>query len=73
VDRQNRVAPYEDSTSEYTLLGFDAGYRFDFGITLTARLDNTLNVSYKDHLTRIEERNNPMPGRNLNINLRWNF
>jgi iron complex outermembrane recepter protein len=73
VNSQHRVAPGEETTSGYTLLGFDAGYRIGNQMTISLRLDNLLDISYRDHLTRIEERNNPMPGRNLNASVRWDF
>lgn len=73
VNSQNRVAPNEDPTSGYTLLGADAGYRFGGGATLSLRIDNLLNRAYRDHLSRVENRNAPMPGRNINLMLRWEF
>lgn len=73
VSQQDRVAPFEESTQGYSLLNFNAGYRLGQGITLSVRADNILNVSYRDHLTRVEERDNPMPGRNWNGVLRWDF
>jgi len=73
VAEQTRVAPNENSTDGYILLGMDAGYRFGHGLSLSLRMDNLLNESYRDHLSRVENRNNPMPGRNLNAMLRWEF
>ena len=73
VSKQDRVAPFEESTDAYSLLNFNAGYRLGQGITFSVRADNILNVSYRDHLTRVEERDNPMPGRNLNAVVRWDF
>lgn len=70
---QEKVAPNEDPTDGYYLIGLDAGYRFGYGITLALRADNLLNESYRDHLSRVEDRNNPMPGRNINLMLRWDF
>lgn len=70
---QDKVAPNEDPTDGYYLIGLDAGYRFGYGITLALRADNLLNESYRDHLSRVEDRNNPMPGRNINLMLRWDF
>ena len=70
---QNRVAPNEDPTDGYVLLGMDAGYRFGHGVSFTLRIDNLLNESYRDHLSRVEDRNNPMPARNINAMLRWEF
>lgn len=73
VNRQEKVAPNEDPTDGYLLLGADAGYRFGQGLTFSLRLDNLLNERYRDHLSRVENRDAPMPGRNLNAMLRWEF
>lgn len=70
---QNKVAPNEESTDGYYLVGLDAGCRFRHGLSLALRADNLLNERYRDHLSRVEDRNNPMPGRNINIMLRWDF
>jgi len=73
ANTQDRVAPNEDSTDGYLLVGMDAGYRFGHGVSFTLRVDNLLNESYRDHLSRVEDRNNPMPARNINAMLRWEF
>ena len=49
------------------------GYRFGEGLTLSFRLDNLLNERYREHLSRVENRDAPMPGRNLNVMMRWEF
>jgi len=73
VNKQKEVAPNEEPTDGYVLIGADAGYRFDRGLTLSLRLDNLLNERYRDHLSRVENRDAPMPGRNLNVMMRWEF
>ncbi len=73
ANSQERVAPNEDPTDGYLLVGMDAGYRFGHGVSLSLRVDNLLNESYRDHLSRVEDRNNPMPARNINAMLRWEF
>ena len=73
VNRQEQVAPNEDPTPGYLLIGADAGYRFGHGVTMSLRLDNLLNERYRDHLSRVENRDAPMPGRNLNVMVRWEF
>ncbi|CAN5291094.1 TonB-dependent receptor [soil metagenome] len=73
VNKQNKVAPNEEPTNGYVLIGADAGYRFGHGVTLSFRMDNLLNERYRDHLSRVENRDAPMPGRNLNLMLRWEF
>ena len=75
VATQNRVAPEEESTDGYTLLGLQAGYRLDMNgrHVIILRGDNILDVAYRDHLSRIEDRNIFMPGRNINLAYRWYF
>jgi len=73
VNKQDKVAPNEDPTDGYWLLSLGAGYRFDQAVTLSLRADNLLNRSYRDHLSRVENRNAPMPGRHVNMMLRWEF
>ncbi len=75
VAAQNRVAPEEDITNGYTLVILQAGYRLNARgrHVLILRVDNALNTRYRDHLSRIEDRNYFMPGRNINITYRWFF
>lgn len=73
VNKQELVAENEEPTEGYLLIGADAGYRFGNGATLSLRLDNLLNERYRDHLSRVENRDAPMPGSNLNAMLRWEF
>jgi iron complex outermembrane recepter protein len=72
---QNRVAPDEEPTPGYALLGADIRYRIGGAHfhTVGLRLDNLTDRLYRDHLSRIEERDAPMPGRNLNLTYRWIF
>jgi len=75
VARQGRVAPEEEITDGYTLFGLVAGYRLDFKgrHVLILRADNLLDAKYRDHLSRMEDRNFLMPGRNLSLAYRWFF
>ena len=75
VAKQSRVAPEEESTAGYSLLGFQAGYRLNFNgrHVLILRVENALDTKYRDHLSRIEDRNFVMPGRNINLTYRWFF
>lgn len=75
VARQSRVAPQEDITDGYTLFGLVAGYRLDFKgrHVLILRADNLLDAKYRDHLSRMEDRNFLMPGRNFSLAYRWFF
>jgi len=75
VDEQDRVAPNEDPTDGYELLGLEAGYRFDMQgrHILSLKIDNLFNVTYREHLSRIEDRNFPMPARSIGVTYRWIF
>ncbi len=75
VTAQNRVAPDEETTPGYFLAGAEAGFRFDHKgrHMIQFRVHNILNTSYRDHLSRIRERANPMPGRNFSLGYHWNF
>lgn len=75
VAKQNRVAPDEETTDGYTLLGAQIGYRLDFRgrHVIILRGENLLDEAYRDHLSRIEDRNILMPGRNINLAYRWFF
>ena len=75
VNAQNRVAPEEDPTGGYVLLGFSAGYHLNSSgrHNIILRVENILDTKYRDHLSRVEERNYPMPGRNFNLAYRWFF
>lgn len=73
VAAQERVAPEEDITEGYSLFGFEAGYRVADSGVFSLRVDNALDTAYRDHLSRIEDRDRPMPGRNINVTYRWAF
>jgi iron complex outermembrane recepter protein len=75
VAAQKNVAPEEEITDGYTLLGFQAGYRLNFNgkHVIILRVTNALDTRYRDHLSRIEDRNFLMPGRNVNLTYRWFF
>jgi iron complex outermembrane recepter protein len=72
---QRRTAGGEDPTDGYTLLDAQLGLRFDAAGTrvLVIRVDNATNRLYRDHLSRIEERGYPMPGRNVSLLMRLSF
>lgn len=68
VAAQERVAPNEDPTPGYTLLGLEAAYRLvrtGARHVVALRVDNLLDVAYRDHLSRVELRQAAMPGRNV--------
>jgi iron complex outermembrane receptor protein len=72
---QNRVAPDEEPTDGYWLLGASAGVRINKGgrHVVIIKADNILDTSYRDHLSRLENRNFLMPGRNISLTYRWFF
>ncbi|MFO7924817.1 MAG: TonB-dependent receptor [Bacteroidales bacterium] len=73
--KQDKVAPDEAVTEGYTLLGMSAGYRFTGRErhVIILRADNLLDERYRDHLSRVEDRNYPMPGRNITLAYRLFF
>jgi len=75
TNSQNRVAPGELETEGYKLVNLETGYRFGFNgkHILTFRIDNLFNVTYRDHLSRIEDRDIPMPARSAVATYRWIF
>jgi iron complex outermembrane receptor protein len=75
VAAQNRVAADEEPTAGYLLLEGSLGLRLGSGGSqlLVARVENALNRLYRDHLSRIEERGFPMPGRSLSLAYRLTF
>jgi iron complex outermembrane recepter protein len=75
VAAQRRVAPGEASTDGYMLLDGEVGLRLagGGGHTFVLRVENATNALYRDHLSRVEERGFPMPGRNLSLVYRWSF
>jgi len=72
---QNNVGDGEEPTDAYAVLNFDAGIRMlirDRLHTLTLRIDNALDTSYRNHLSRTKEII-PEPGRNLSLLYRVSF
>lgn len=75
VSRQSKVAPEEDVTDGYSLLSLQAGLRLNSmgRHVIILKVHNALDTKYRDHLSRIEDRNFVMPGRNFNLTYRWFF
>ncbi len=75
ASEQTRTAVEEDLTDGYILFGFEAGYRFDISgrHVVSFRMDNSFNTVYRDHLSRVEDRDNPMPGRSAHLMYKWYF
>lgn len=75
ISTQDRVAPDEEVTDGYVLLDAQAGLRVDpmGNHSVILRVDNALNESYRDHLSRLPTRDLLMPGRNISVTYRWRF
>ncbi len=72
---QDRTGDFETPTSAYALADLIGGVRFLGGgrlHTLTLRIDNLLDASYRDHLSRIKDIM-PEPGRNISLLYRLTF
>ncbi|MGH7448444.1 MAG: TonB-dependent receptor domain-containing protein, partial [Longimicrobiales bacterium] len=66
---QDRIAEFEQPTAAYALLNATAGLRWtalDRLNTITLQVDNMLDASWRDHLSRIRQVA-PQPGRNISV------
>ncbi len=72
---QSRVAPEEEATDGYTLFEANAGVSFgnDYIHQISAGMENAFDVTWRDHLSRIEQRDIPMMGRNVRLSYRLVF
>jgi len=75
ADSQTRVIDGEQPTEGYVLLGVEAGFRLHSSgrHVVSFRIDNLMDTTYRDHLSRVEDRDKPMPGRNASFVYRWLF
>ncbi len=73
--KKKNVAENEMKTDGYTIIGAQAGYRIDYAgrHVIILRVENLMDDVYRDHLSRIESRDIPMPGRNFNLSYRYFF
>jgi iron complex outermembrane recepter protein len=72
---QHRLGDFETPTAGYFVPGVDLGLRTVRGgqlHTVTLRVDNALDLEYRDHLSRIKEIM-PEPGRNVSLLYRMTF
>ena len=75
VAAQNDVAPNEEPTAGYGLLGIYAGLKLlsgNFAHIIDLKVTNLLDKAYKDHLSAIKDFTY-MPGRNIVINYKLIF
>lgn len=73
--RQDRLGEFEDATDGYAIMDGTAGYRWSwFGRlhTVTVRLDNLTDATYRDHLSRLKTIM-PGPSRGLTVLYRADF
>jgi iron complex outermembrane recepter protein len=72
---QERTAPDEAATDAYTLTHLATGLKLGSSHvhTMTLSVDNLFNVTWRDHLSRIEQRDIPMMGRNIRLSYRITF
>jgi iron complex outermembrane receptor protein len=71
---QNCVSDYETATPAYNLLNAGANFEFQFGkhrFVLNASVNNLLNESYFDHLSRYKNDGIYNIGRNFVLKLSW--
>ncbi|MCB0743718.1 MAG: TonB-dependent receptor, partial [Ignavibacteriae bacterium] len=75
VAAQNDVAPNEDPTAGYGLLGLYGGLKLitgEFAHIINLKFSNVLDQKYKDHLSAIKDFTF-MPGRNIQLNYKFIF
>ena len=75
VGSQNRTAPGETMTDGYELISASLSYRLPLGnqvVTLFARGSNLTNQEARAHTSFLKEVA-PLPGRNLNLGVRYSF
>ncbi len=75
ANKKSNIAPNEEKTDGYLLMNAQAGYRIDYRgrHVIIFRAENIFDTEYRDHLSRIQDRNIPMPGRNFNLAYRFFF
>ncbi|MDG5766572.1 TonB-dependent receptor [Balneolales bacterium ANBcel1] len=75
VFAQNRVAPAEETTGGYTLTEIAGGVRLGTHNLhqFTVTVENLFDVTWRDHLSRVDQRDIPMMGRNARVSYRYYF
>ena len=76
IDDQNRVGFNEEKTPGYVLLNLGATKKINFNKTdmeIGLTVHNALNKTYVDHMSILRAFNVSSPGRNLMVNLNYNF
>lgn len=74
--KQNKPAQFESKTSDYDLLGIQAGSDINLGkyqTNLLLSINNLLNKEYVDHLSSLKALGFYNPGRNISVKFALNF
>jgi iron complex outermembrane receptor protein len=73
--RQDRLGEFETPTDGYTILDFNAQYRFNWGGTFHTLSLNALNLLNKEHYNHLSQVKDlfPEPGRSVNLLYRVYF
>lgn len=76
IDTQNRVGLNEEKTAGYVILNLGASKKFNLektNLEIGLSVYNALNKTYVDHMSILRAFNVSSPGRNLMLNLNYNF
>ncbi|WP_372917693.1 TonB-dependent receptor [Salegentibacter sp.] len=76
INDQNKVGLTEEETPGYSLLNFGANKKFSFGknsLDAGFTIHNALDKTYVDHMSLLRAFNVSSPGRNIMLNLKYNF
>ena len=78
IDEQDQIGLNEEKTQGYALLNMGASKKFEFGnnfnsLNVGVTVYNTLNKTYVDHMSILRAFNVSSPGRNIMLNLKYNF
>lgn len=76
IKDQNKVGVTEEKTPGYSLLNFGANKKFSFGnnsLDAGFTIHNALDKTYVDHMSLLRAFNVSSPGRNIMLNLKYNF
>ncbi|HCY75814.1 MAG TPA: hypothetical protein DHV28_07815 [Ignavibacteriales bacterium] len=75
VNAQNNVAPNEEPTKGYGLIGIYSGLKIltgEFAHIINLKISNLFDLAYKDHLSAIKDFTY-MPGRNIQLSYKFLF
>lgn len=73
--KQTMVAPNEEETNGYGIVGIYAGIKLltgEFAHIINLKINNLFDIAYKDHLSAIKDFTY-MPGRSISLNYRFIF